>query len=795
MQLKLAVKIGDVCANALLDSGATGNFMDPGFMRKARLVLQQKKRPYDLGSFGEEPTIAKVQHETTELPLRIGRHHEGLRFDVTKLGDYDLVLGFPWLKQHNPDVNWQAGTLQHWRCDCPLVPEALRLRSHSEETAGSLATNRNIRAFTEIPQERKSSATKQCGEDHPTETAKKEPQPSKDIVPREYEEYRELFQEKERSQSLPKHQPWDHEIPLEKGQTPKFMPTYRLTEQQLTELRKYLDQNLEKGYIRPSTSSAGYPILFVPKKDGKLRLCVDYRQLNNITKKNRYPLPLIEEIQDRFQGTKWFTSLDVRDAYYRIRMKEGEEWKTAFRTRFGLYEYLVMPFGLTNAPATFQALINHALYEYLDNFVVAYLDDILIYTKGTREDHTEKVRKVLEKIKKFDLLLKPEKCEFFKKEVNFLGHIISTEGIRMDPDKIKAILEWPTPTTVKEVQAFHGLANYYRQYVGHFSDEVRPLVELFKKDKDFEWGPRQQKSFEKVKELFKNGDMRQHFDPQKPSYVDADASDCAIGARLQQPGPDGKLRLVACYARTMTPAEQNYDIHDKELLAIVMALKKWRVELQGARHQVTILSDHHNLQYFTTTKELTRRQARWSETLSAYDFKIKHCKGTENSWADALSRRPDLMTKQKETKALFKQDGETKDMIFDPQALRATRIVTPEPSITKDIKRETLQDAQAERLRQTESAEDVNGLLLYHGLVYVPRKIRDQVMQQGHDAITSGHFGIDKTMERLTRTYYWPGMWTDIRQYIRECDVCQRNKSDRHQPYGLLQPIPQLRKS
>ena len=267
--------------------------------------------------------------------------------------------------------------------------------------------------------------------------------------------------------------------------------------------------------------------------------------------------------------------------------------------------------------------------------------------------------------------------------------------------------------------------------------------------------------------MFRHGDMRRHFNPEKPSYVDTDASDCAIGARLQQHDENNKLRLVACYARSMTPAEQNYDIHDKELLAIVVALKRWRVELEGAKHQVTILSDHHNLQYFTTTKELTQRQARWSETLASYDFRIQHCKGKENSWADALSRRPDLMTKKRERKTLFKMDSKGEEMTFDHNALRATRIVTPRPSLEEALRTATGKDEQAERVREMTNTTTRDGLILHDGLVYVPRALRQEVIRQSHDGLTSGHFGIDKTVEKVTRDYWWPGLWVDVRKHVR----------------------------
>ena len=259
-------------------------------------------------------------------------------------------------------------------------------------------------------------------------------------VPHIYRNWRHLFREEATAAALPKHQPWDHEIKLEPGKQPTFGPIYALSEKELGTLRKYLDENLKKGFIRKSESPAGYPILFVPKKDGTLRLCVDYRKLNSITIKNRYPLPNISELQDRLQGAKYFTKLDLRGAYNLIRMKAGEEWKTAFRTRYGHYEYTVMPFGLTNAPATCQEMINDALRQYLDIFVIAYLDDILVFSK-TMELHVDHVITVLKCLDERDLRLKPEKCEFHRKEVDFLSFVVGRNGIRIDPNKIKAIKE------------------------------------------------------------------------------------------------------------------------------------------------------------------------------------------------------------------------------------------------------------------------------------------------------------------------------------------------------------------
>jgi len=288
-------------------------------------------------------------------------------------------------------------------------------------------------------------------------------QPAKTIIqtiPEKYRQFKSLFDKAKGPEALPKHKPWDHEIPIQEGKQPTFGPVYSCSEKELAMLREYLEENLAKGSIRESCSSAGYPILFVPKKNRKLCLCIDYQQLNSITIKNRYSLPRIDETMDKINGATHFTKLDLQGAYSLVRMKEGEEWKTAFRTRYGLYEYLVMPMGLTNAPASFQALINNTLRPYLDDFCVAYLDDILIYSKS-QEDHDKHIKLVLNQLQKHHLHIDLEKSEFDKEEIEFLGHIIRIHGIRMDPKKVKAILQWPTPQNLKELQAFLGLANYY----------------------------------------------------------------------------------------------------------------------------------------------------------------------------------------------------------------------------------------------------------------------------------------------------------------------------------------------
>lgn len=394
------------------------------------------------------------------------------------------------------------------------------------------------------------------------------------------------------------------------------------------------------GKIRPSKSPAGAPILFVKKKDGSLRLCVDYRGLNRVTIKNRYTLPLGEELRDRISGAKIFSKIDLKEGYNLVRIKQGDEWKTAFRTRYGHYEYLVMPFGLTNAPATFQALINDILREFLDQGVVAYLDDILIYSTDEAE-HEELVNKVLDKLIENNLVANPKKSFFHQKVIDFLGFVLSEKGVAMSTDKVEEVLKWESPRTVRDVQVFMGFANFYRRFIRNYSGVCSPITNCLRSDaKNFSWTSAAEAAFLKLKILFTTAPILVHFSPDRQTIVETDASDFALGAVLSQI-VDGKLHPVAFYSRKLNPAKLNYDVWDKEMLGIVAAFKEWRRYLEGPKYTVLLYTDHQNLQYFTTTKVLNRRQARWAEVLAEFNFKIIYRPGSKNGKADALSRRPE----------------------------------------------------------------------------------------------------------------------------------------------------------
>ncbi|KAA3487255.1 DNA/RNA polymerases superfamily protein [Gossypium australe] len=388
---------------------------------------------------------------------------------------------------------------------------------------------------------------------------------------------------------------------------------------------------LKKGFARPSSSPWGAPVLFVKKKDGSLRLCIDYRQLNKVTIKNKYPLPRIDDLFDQLKGATVFSKIDLRSGYYQLRVKDSDVPKTTFRTRYGHYEFLVMLFGLTNAPTLFMDLMNIIFSPYLDRFVVVFINNILVYSQNENE-HAGHLRIVLQTLREKQLYAKFSKCEFWLREVGFLGHIVSVEGIRVDPNKILAIINWKPPKNVSEVRSFLGLAGYYRRFVKGFSMITSLMTRLLQKDVKFKWSDKCQQSFDRLKALWTEAPILVQPESGKKFIIYNDASLNGLGCVLIQEG-----KVIAYASRQLKPHEKNYPIHDLELAAIVIALKIWRHYLFGEKFH--IFTDHKSLKYLMSQKDLNLRQRMWLELLKDNDLVIDYHPGKPNVVADALSRK------------------------------------------------------------------------------------------------------------------------------------------------------------
>ena len=355
---------------------------------------------------------------------------------------------------------------------------------------------------------------------------------------------------------------------------------------------------------------------------------------------NKYPLPPTTELLERVAGATVFTKLDLKDGYHLIQIRKGDEWKTPFRTRYGHYEYKVMPYGLVNAPATFQAMMNKILREFLDHRVVVYLDDILIYSKSL-EDHKALIKQVLARLERHDLAISLKKSVFHVDTVEFLGNIVGKDGVTISKKKVESILSWKAPRSVKDLQIFIGFANFYRRFIANFSKACKPITDTLKTKGDkklWSWGPEQDKAFEELKQRFTSAPILGHFYPNRKTVIQTDVSDFALGCILSQ-DLGKRLHPVALHSRKLNDAERNFKIHDKELLAILEAFREWKHYLLGADEPVTVYTDHQNLQYFLPTKVWNLRQIRWAQWLANFNFKIVYRPGSRGGKPDALSRR------------------------------------------------------------------------------------------------------------------------------------------------------------
>jgi hypothetical protein len=418
-------------------------------------------------------------------------------------------------------------------------------------------------------------------------------------------------------------------IELQPGTAPISKRLYRMLPGELAELKKQLQELLDKGFIRPSTSPWGCPALFVKKKDESLRLCVDYRPLNAVTIQNKYPLPCIDVLFDQLVGAKVFSKIDLRSGYHQIKIRASDIPKTVFSTRYGLYEYLMMSFGLTNAPAYFMYLMNSAFMSELDKFVVVFIDDILVYSKN-EDEHTRHLHIVLQRLWDHHMYAKFSKCDFCLREIKFLGHTISQDGIAVDPEKVQEVMDWKSPTTVRQIRSFLGLVGYYRRFIPDFSRIAKPMAELLKKVVKFDWGQKCEDVFHTLRRHLTTAPVLAQPDNTKSFDVYCDASGTGLGCVLMQDN-----RVIAYASRALRPHEQNYPTHDLELASVVHALKIWRHYLMGPH--CNIYTDHNSLKYIFTQADLNMRQRRWLELIKDYDLEVHYHPGKANIVADALS--------------------------------------------------------------------------------------------------------------------------------------------------------------
>jgi hypothetical protein len=802
-----------MAVKALLDSGATGLFIDSEFVQAKNMSTNRLPRAipvYNIdGSLNHHGSVK----ETVDLIVRYQDHTERATFYVTALGGTPVILGHPWLQRHNPQINWKTGEVTMTGC-----PSTCRIRHiQSQRKRRERTKQTKVEDYQEPEEGRKEELptlekgdrvmqvifpklqirTFQTISQRLAEAANQHRiiQSFKEVVPRHYHRFEHVFL-KESFDELPEHKKWDHVIELVPGEKEFSTKLYPMSPTEQAELDKFLNENLQSGRIRPSKSPMASPVFFIKKKDGSLRFVQDYRKLNSMTIKNRYPLPLLPDMMSRISGAKYFTKLDVRWGYNNIRIREGDEWKAAFRTNRGLFEPLVMFFGLCNSPATFQTMMNDIFRILIEEgVVVVYMDDILIFTK-TLEQHRTVVSRVLQILKENKLYLKPDKCIFEVQKIEFLGLILSEDQVEMDPVKIEGVRGWPVPRRVKELQSFLGFINFYRRFIEDFSKIARPLHDLTRKDTKWKWEDKQQEAFERLKEKVTSAPILVQPDVQRPFKLETDASDYATGAVLSQLCEDEKWRPIGFLSKSLNDAERNYQVHDKELLSVIRALEEWRHLLEGATHPVDIYNDHRNLTYFMKAQNLNRRQARWSLYLSRFNFVMCHRAGKSSGKPDALSRRIDH---QQDTPDNVGQTLLTPELF----ALRATGGVILETQATDFVERikngKDRDEAVVKAFKELNAPsgtvqgiewKEENGLVTFNGKLYVPKdpQLRHDILKAHHDSPLVGHPGRWKTLELVTRNYWWPGVSRYVSKYVKGCDLCNRMKIFPTAPPGKLTP-------
>ncbi|QRW26817.1 Retrotransposable element Tf2 protein [Rhizoctonia solani] len=659
-------------------------------------------------SIVEKYRIPKTQLENPQvvhLTASANGHTHSIPFLVCPIGNTPAILGMTWLTAEAPLIDWQQGLV--------TFPEQVQIASEEEADSDPLAD-----------------------------------------LPPQYHEFAKVFGEEE-FKVLPPHREYDISIDLVPDAKLSPGPIYGMTDAESKALKQHIDEELATGKIRPSTSSAGAPVMFVKKADGSLRLVVDYRKLNDATHKNVYPLPRQDDLMAKLRHAKIFTKLDLRWGYNNVRIKEGDEWKTAFRTKYGLFEYLVMPFGLTNAPAAFQHFMNNLFRDLIDVTVVIYLDDILIFSENPK-DHPNHVREVLSWLMKNQLFCKLSKCHFHVTTVDYLGIVISPTGFSMDQKKIEAVTSWPQPKTVKQVQAFLGFVNYLRRFIPNFSSVARPLHNLTKKESPWSWGNSEETAFKELKALVTQSPVLIHSNPELPYYLETDASGVAMGAILSQRGPDNRLHPIAYMSKSFSGAEANYNTHDKELLAIIKALEEWRIFLEATDKPVQVFTDHRNLEYWMQARTFNRRHARWRIFLSDFNFEIHYRPGKQSGKPDALSRRSDYVDTSPEPEVMLPAE------VFANTSEEELEIVTEirsklreDPSIEPIIQflTEDVDNAPPSIRKAYRDYNWEEDLLWYRGKLVVPdsETLKERLLREFHDSPLAGHPGQQRTLELLSR--------------------------------------------
>lgn len=746
--MKVEGKIGHVDVLVLMDSGASHNFISPKITNALGLeITSDPSRRIKLGDGHKVPSLGVCKG----IVVKLGPMQIVIDALVLELGGLDMVLGVSWLGTLGEVMmNWKALSMQflHEGKMVKLLGQGSRQEEHSY-----------LNTFLEDKQSRK--GTKWWWSQH------QQLEDAMIMVPTELMAILEQFPAVFKDQiQLPPERTQVHHIKLFPNHGAINVRPYRYPHHQKEEIERQVVELLQAGVIRPSMSAFSSPVILVKKKDKTWRMCVDYRALNKATIPDKYPIPIVDELLDELYGSTVFSKIDLKSGYHQIRVHNDDIPKTAFRTHNGHYEYLVMPFGLMNAPATFQATMNDIFRPFLRKFVLVFFDDILIYSKNMSE-HQHHLSQILSVLFEHCFVANQSKCKFGCKQIDYLGHIISGEGVAVDPEKVRCILEWPEPRNVKGVRGFLGLTGYYRKFVKDYGKLVKPLTELTKKD-NFSWGAEADAAFKLMKVIMTSPPVLVLPNFSLPFEVECDAAGRGIGAVLMQ-----QRKPIAYFSKALSQGNLAKSVYEKELMALVLCIQHWRHYLLGK--QFTVFTDHKSLKHFLQQRITSPDQQCWLAKLLGYQFEVKYKPGMDNKAADALSRCYD--------------DADLNTLIYYPQWTDSKKLldeVNNDSEIQKKIQ-EVVADPTSKPGYSVKQ-----GVLFYQGRLVISPKSSSipLLLEEFHCTPSGGHSGFLRTYRKLADNIYWVGMQKTVRDFVRACDTCQRQKYAATTPGGLLQPLP-----
>ncbi|SAM00834.1 hypothetical protein [Absidia glauca] len=763
---------------ALLDTGASHTYVHPDLVDGLPLEPVQH----------QSVEVANGKKMVIKHKARLSLKKDTWRCDIDAYvleTRFDLILGMDWFRQANPVPDWQYDVWNLMDCNGQTI--ALTPTQKRQPSIKNLDYVISARQLERGLRRRQIDdfwclAMRTEGGVGSTD----------DMIRPLLDEHSDVFTDE--IPGLPPDRGVAHAI-----DTGDALPThrnpYKMSPRELKELKRQLDELLELRLIRPSVSPWGAPVLFVRKKDGSLRMCIDYRALNQVTRRNKHPLPRIDECLEQLAGARFFSSIDLKSGYHQVRIHEDDIPKTAFTTRYGSFEFVVLPFGLTNAPPTFQRLMNKVLGDAL-----VYLDDILIYSK-TKEEHLQHVRLVLEKLRKATLYANMKKCSFLQETVTFVGFRVSAAGIRPSDEKIKVVQDWPVPSNVQEVRQFLGLASHYRRFVKDFSTVASPLSDLTKgvgpKKRDITWSPQCQEAFDLLKNALQTSPVLMMPRDDTPFVIDTDASDYGIGAVLQQYDDDGDLHPVAFESKKLSAAETKYPVQERELLAVLHALRTWRCFVDG--RPFVVRTDHNPLKYTRTQATPTPRLTRWMNEIELYDPIIEYKPGSQHVVPDALSRVK-FTSPEKDDPSAGSLDSMVPDFLYSIGDKMAPPLKHPSdwPIYYLCDQAMTIPDMEKQLLDKHKDLYVVD-----QGTVMKKIKVDGQIklvpfiafsaranwLQKYHDEL--GHLGAPTVLSHLQSRMYWQSMETDVTNWLKQCPECQINGPQRRTRHGgPMKPLP-----